>query len=179
MSDQDDKLDQNLDQDQDQDSFTPTHEEYDDAELLEQGQANAQALIIATVAYLQERGVPLDDWSAGIGRRFTAAWGAPEPWPAGEFLDAMLTNLRSLGAVVEWADLDDATVASATLSNLFDEEQCLLFGTSREDALNYLDATREIAAMRGLAWEWQSDGDDVQIKVRAADTASISSPMPG
>lgn len=173
MSDQDDRLDQ------DQDVFTPTHDEYDDAELLEQGQANAQALIIATVAYLQEQGISLEDWSAGIGRRFTAAWGAPEPWAAGEFLDAMLTNLRSLGAVVEWADLDDVTVASAMLSNLFDEEQCLLFGTSRNDALHYLNATREIAAMRGLVWEWQSDGDDVQIKVRADDTASVSPPMIG
>ena len=162
------------DHDDDQDHFAPTHNDYDDAELLEQGQANAQAVIIATVAYLQEQGVSLDDWSAGIGRRFTAAWGAPEPWAAGEFLDAMLTNLRSLGAVVEWADLDDATVASATLSNLFDEEQCLLFGTERADVLLYLDATREIAAQRGLAWEWQSDGDDVQIKVRADDTASTS-----
>ena len=162
------------DRDQDYDAFTPTHDEYDDAELLEQGQANAQAVIIATVAYLQERGVPLDDWAVGIGRRFTAAWGAPEPWAAGEFLDAMLTNLRSLGAVVEWADLDDPTVASATLSNLFDEEQCLLFGTERADALLDLDATRQIAAQRGLVWEWQSDGDDVQIKVRGADTASTA-----
>ena len=164
--------DQGQKPDQDQDAFQPTFDEYDDIELLEQGQANTQAVIIATVAYLQERGVSLDYWAAGIGRRFTAAWGAPEPWTAGEFLDAMLTNLRSLGAVVEWADLDDPTVASATLSNLFDEEQCLLFGTTREDALRYLDATQEIAAMRGLVWEWQSDGDDVQIKVRTEATAS-------
>ena len=161
--------------DNQQDAFTPSHNEYDDTELLQHGQANAQAVIIATVAYLQERGVPLDEWAAGMGRRFTAAWGAPEPWTAPEFLDAMLANLRSLGAEVEWADLDDPTVAAATLSGLFDEELCLLFGTERADVLHYLDATREIAALRGVVWEWQSDGDDVQIKVRAEGTASTGS----
>lgn len=150
--------------------FTPTYDDYDEVELMEQAQGNAQAVIIATVAWLQARGVPLDGWAAGIGQRFSAAWGDPEPWPANEFLDAMLTNLRSLGAVVEWADLADPTVAAATLSNLFIGEHCALFGTDRPHALAYLDATREIAAPRGLVWEWRADGDDVQVKVRAEGT---------
>ena len=152
---------------------TPTWDTYDDAELLEQARANAQALIIATVGALQEQGVSLDGWAAALGQRFASAWGAPEPWSASDFLDAMLANLRSLGAAVVWADLADPRVAAATVSGLFAEDLCLLFGTTHADALAYLDATKTIAAQRGLVWAWQSDGDDVQIKVRDADTASV------
>ena len=155
------------------DDATATWDTYDDAELLEQAQANAQAVIAATVGVLQERGVALDDWAAGLGQRFAAAWGAPEPWQAGEFLDAMLANLRSLGATVVWADLADPRVAAATVSGLFAEDLCLLFGTTHADALIYLDATKPIATQRGLVWEWQADGDDVQIKVRGAETESV------
>jgi hypothetical protein len=156
----------------DQDTFTPTYDTYEEFELLEQAQANAQAAVIATVAWLQEQGLSTAAWAAGLGRRFNVAWGAAEPWEAGEFLDAMLTNLQALGAEVVWADLADPRVAAATVTNLFEEEQCLLFGTTRQDALTYLDATTDIARARGLIWEWQTDGDDVQLKVRGAETSS-------
>ena len=81
------------------------HAEYSDAELLEQARNNAQALILATVAFLEERGVPPAEWAAAIGETFARGWGDPRPWDAGEFLDAMLTNLRALGAEVKEAQL--------------------------------------------------------------------------
>src|SRR5215208_4321785 len=81
------------------------HAEYSDAELLEQARGNAQALILATVAFLEERGIPAAEWAAAIGETFARGWGDPRPWDAGEFLDAMLTNLRALGAEVSEAEL--------------------------------------------------------------------------
>ena len=80
------------------------HAEYSDAELLEQARDNAQALILATVAFLQERDIPPAEWAAAIGETFARGWGDPRPWDAGEFLDAMLTNLRALGAEVKQAE---------------------------------------------------------------------------
>ena len=81
------------------------HAEYSDAELLEQARDNAQALMLATVAFLEERGIPPEEWAAAIGETFARGWGDVRPWDAGEFLDAMLTNLRALGAEVETVDV--------------------------------------------------------------------------
>ncbi len=156
--------------------FETSWDRHEEFEQLEQAQQNAQAVIIATVATLREQGVSLDGWAAGIGQRFSASWGEPEPWEANEFLDAMLSVLQALGAEIAWADLADPTVASATIAELFDDELCATFGTTRADVLTYLDATNGIAAPRGLAWEWQLDGDDVQVKVRRVETATTAGP---
>ena len=48
------------------------HAEYSDAELLEQARGNAQALILATVAFLEERArqpatIPLEDIERRLG----------------------------------------------------------------------------------------------------------------
>ncbi|HEV2530041.1 MAG TPA: hypothetical protein VGT61_16465 [Thermomicrobiales bacterium] len=156
--------------------FETSWDRHEEFEQLEQAQQNAQAVIIATVATLRDQGVPLDAWATGIGQRFSAAWGEPEPWDANEFLDAMLSILQALGAEVSWADLADPTVASATIAALFDDEICATFGTTRVNALTYLDATSGIAGPRGLVWEWQIDGDDVQVKVRRVETATTAGP---
>ncbi len=103
------------------------HAEYSDAELLEQARDNAQALILATVAFLQERGIPPAEWAAAIGETFARGWGDPRPWDAGEFLDAMLTNLRALGAEVKQAEFG-VDHAEATTTGFPDPELCALFG---------------------------------------------------
>ena len=79
-------------------SFEHGHAEYTDAELLEQARGNAQALILGTISFLKARGVSPEDWAAALGETFSRGWGDPRPWDAGEFLDAMLTNLRAFGA---------------------------------------------------------------------------------
>jgi hypothetical protein len=158
--------------DGERDPLAPTYEEFDDFELLTHTQANAQALVIATVAWLRERGIDPAEWGAGLGARFTTGWGEREPWPANEFLDAMLTNLVALGADVDTADLADETVAAATVTGLFPPEQCAAYGIDQRDALAYLDATRTIALDRGLVWEWDTDGDDVLLKVRSLGTGA-------
>lgn len=146
-----------------QDAFAPTHADYTPDELLEQAQGNARAAILATVAFLRETDVPLDAWATAIGQRFASAWGDPEPWDAHEFLDAMLANLRSLGAEVVTADLDTPERASATISGIFDNDECERFGTTRTDALVFLEATGVIAEERGITWSWDDDGDMVTL----------------
>src|SRR5688572_814504 len=108
-------------------TFAPTYADYDADELLEQAQANAQAALIATVAFLQERGIPLADWTAALGRTFALAWDEPEPWDADEFLDDILVNLRSLGAVVVAADLA-ADRSEAVTTGFPDPDLCDQFG---------------------------------------------------
>ncbi|MGH2617346.1 MAG: hypothetical protein ACRDJC_19105 [Thermomicrobiales bacterium] len=127
------------------------HADYTDAELLEQAWGNAQALILATMAFLEARGIPPAEWAAAIGETFSRAWGDPRPWDAGEFLDAMLTNLRALGAEVAQTELG-VDRAEATTSGFPDAELCALFGIEPSRAAVMHDAAAAIAAPRGLDW---------------------------
>ena len=130
------------------------HAEYSDAELLEQARANAQAVILATVAFREARGIPPREWADAIGHTFARGWGDPRPWDAGEFLDAMLTNLRSLGADVDTVEfgMDRAT---ATTTGFPDLELCALFAVDPARVAVFHDAAAVIAASRGLHWTWE------------------------
>jgi hypothetical protein len=140
------------------------HADYDAAELLEQAQANAQALLAGTVAFLAEQGVPAAAWAAALGERFGRAWGEPRPWDAAEFLDAMLTNYRALGAgiLVHRLDVDRA---EATIGPFPNPEVLASFGLAPDAADAFHDAPAAIAAPRGLFWRWVRDGEDVHFLV--------------
>ena len=130
------------------------HAEYSDTELLEQARGNAQALILATVTFLEKRGIPSAEWAMAIGETFARGWGDPRPWDAGEFLDAMLTNLRALGAEVKQADLG-VDHAEATTTGFPDPELCALFGVNPSHAVDFHAAAAAIATPRGLRWTWE------------------------
>ena len=135
------------------DGFAPSYEDYGPEELLEQAQANAQAALIATVAFLTERGVPLEHWTAALAARFDVAWDEPEPWDADEFLDAMLVNLRSLGAIVVSSNLAPAR-AEAVTTGFPDPERCVQLDADVATVARFHNATAPIAAARGLRWSW-------------------------
>ena len=139
-------------------AFVPSYADYSAEELLEQAQGNAGALLAATVAFLGEQGVDLDTWVQTLGRRFARAWGEAQPWDADEFLDAMLTNFRSLGATVVSADLRPER-AEAVTTGFPHPEHCALFGVDRALVARFNDATHEIAGERGLAWRWELEGE--------------------
>lgn len=134
------------------------HAEYSDAELLEQARGNAQALILATIGFLEARGIPPGEWATAIGETFSRGWGDPRPWDASEFLDAMLTNLRSLGAEVVAVELG-VDRAEATTSGFPDLELCDLLGVDPSQVGIFHEAAGAIAAPRGLRWTWVF-GDD-------------------
>ncbi|MBW3634191.1 MAG: hypothetical protein KY456_14300 [Chloroflexi bacterium] len=136
------------------------HAEYSDTELLEQARGNAQAVILATVAFLAERGIPPAEWAAALGETFARGWGDPRPWDAGEFLDAMLTNLRALGADVETVELG-VDRAMATTTGFPDPELCTLFAVDPSRVAVFHDAAVTIAASRGLRWTWELKPDGV------------------
>lgn len=136
------------------------HGAYTDAELLEQARANAQALILATIAFLEANGVPPHEWAAAIGGSFSRGWGDVRPWDAGEFLDAMLTNMRALGANVIEVTLD-VDRAEASTCGFPDPDLCALLGVDQSRAGAIHDAAAAIAAPRGLHWTWRLEADGV------------------
>jgi hypothetical protein len=134
-------------------------------ELLEQAQSNGQATIIATIAFLTEHKLPIADWTASLSRTFALAWDEPEPWDAGEFLDAMLTNFRSLGATVLASELNPDR-AEATTTGFPDPELCAIFGVDPALVAAFNDIPASLAAERSLSWEWFRSGDETRYAVR-------------
>jgi hypothetical protein len=138
------------------------HGDYTDGELLEQARANAQALVIATTKFLQEREIALEAWTGAIGCIFAQGWDEPRPWDAGEFLDAMLTNYRALGATVESVELAPDR-AEAVTSGFPDPDLCAVFDVDPALAARFHDAPAPIARDRNLDWTWTFDGERTRL----------------
>jgi hypothetical protein len=141
--------------------------EYTAEELLEQAQSNAQALILATALFLHQKGISLDEWTTSLGNTFALAWNDAQGWEAGEFLDAMLTNLRSLGATVLSSQLG-IDHAEAAITDFPDPSLCEFLSIDPALALRYNDAAKVIAAKVGLEWEWKRVRDRLHFVVRRA-----------
>lgn len=148
------------------------HAEYSEGELLEQARGNAQALILATLLFLRDEGISPERWAAALGATFSAGWGEPRPWDAGEFLDAMLTNLRSFGAEVVEVDLGVARATAAT-TGFPDPGLCQLLGVSREEAAVFHQAAAVIAAPRGLRWNITLGADGMTRYIVTRDEGEV------
>jgi hypothetical protein len=131
--------------------------DYSADHLLEQAQVNAQAAIMATALFLHQKGVSLDEWTGYLGKTFALAWSDAKPWEAGEFLDAVLVNLRALGATVHSAELG-IDRAEATIIGFPDFELCEFFSIDPALAARFNDATKVMAAKVGLIWDWKRTG---------------------
>jgi hypothetical protein len=155
--------------DDEQDEQPTGYDEDSTEELLEQSQSNGQATIIATIAFLTERKIPIADWTASLGRTFGLAWDEPEPWDAGEFLDAMLTNFRSLGATILTSTLEPDH-ADATATGFPDPELCAIFNVDPALVAAFNDIPASLAADRSLTWEWFRTGEETRYSVRRLTT---------
>jgi hypothetical protein len=140
------------------------HAEYTVEELLEQSQGNAASLLLATLSVLAERGITVDAWAAGVARVFARSWERDEPWSAAEFLDALLTNLRSLGATVAAVDLG-APEPSATIRDYPDDDLADALGVDVAFGEAMFHAGAHLADRLGLDLHWQREDDRVALRV--------------
>ena len=149
--------------------FQAEYQNDDAATLLQQVQANSQALILATMAFLRRNGVAVDDWARFLGEQFAKDWPEDGSFGADEFLDAMLTNLQGFGAMVistEFAP-DEST---ATISGFPSQALREAYGVDAGTAAVFQEAARQIARSQGLTWDWELDGETVTIAVRTEAT---------
>lgn len=136
--------------------------EYTDAELLDQAQLNAQALLLGTVALLREHPDILAAWRRGLADIFIRAWDAERAWSAAAILDALLTNYRSFGATVVEHDAgeDTVTAAIATLPDALLVEELQL---DSADIVELLMIGAAITEHLGGALDWTIDPDSGEI----------------
>ncbi len=137
-------------------------DDYTTEELLEQAQSNAQGTFIVTAAYLHARGLPVDEWAEGVGQIFVRGWDTSRPWDAAEFMDAMLTNFRAVGAEVIQTRFDPDR-SEATISGWPAPDLCAVFDVDPNLAARFHGVATPIAAALGLDWEWHRDGEETQL----------------
>lgn len=142
------------------------HADYTLGELLEQSQGNAASLLLATLSVLAERGISVDTWAAGVARVFARSWERGEAWSAVEFLDALLTNLRSLGATVTVVDLSSPE-PSATVRDYPDDALADALGVDAAFGEAMFHVGAQLARSLGLDLHWQREGDGVALRVTA------------
>jgi hypothetical protein len=157
-----------LDSDRDELEQPYGYAEYSNVDLLEQGQTNAQATIMATALFLHQRGVPLEEWTAFLGKTFAMAWSDSQPWEAGEFLDAILVNMRALGATIVSAELG-IDRAEAVISGFPNLALCELFSIDASLVARFNDTTRVLAEKIGMSWEWKRAGAQTRYTVTRDD----------
>ena len=123
----------------------------DELELL---RGSSLAIILATVRFLQQRGLDLSDWTTSLSRVFAAGWDTTEPWGPEEFMGAVLLNLEAFGAEAPVVEYDD-TMARARITRFPDVER--LEGMGLEDVPGHVlfDLFTEVARACGLVWTWE------------------------
>lgn len=142
------------------------HAEYTTEELLEQSQGNAASLLLATLSVVAERGMPVDEWAAAVARIFVRSWERDEPWSAAEYLDALLTNLRSLGATVASVDLASPE-PSATVRDYPDDALATALGVDPAFGEAMFHVGAHLARLLGLDLGWRREGESVALRVSA------------
>lgn len=127
-------------------------------ELLDLARANAQALIIATTSYLTQAGIPLEGWSGYLGQVFGNSWDDSMAGDPKQFLDAVLTNYKAIGAQVHSTKFE-AGRAEAVISGFPNAGLCEELDVDCTLAEAYNDAAAHVAERLGLTWWWgTSDG---------------------
>jgi hypothetical protein len=136
-------------------SFTPE-------EIADRGMDNFQHVLFGTIAYLEARGLSVEDWATFLGELFAPGWG--HGYSARDFMRRAALNVvsagaepRSLTGTDSWAECvvgnwpPDGKLASDRLSHYF--------GLSQEDADPFWEIFRPIAAYLGFHYEWHRESE--------------------
>lgn len=71
--------------------------EFSTEDLLSQAQGNATAFVLATTAYMKERGLETDEYVAFFGGQFAPGWEEMRSQPVLEVARSAATNAVSIG----------------------------------------------------------------------------------
>ena len=106
--------------------------EFTPEDLLSQAQGNATAIALATIAYLKERGLAIDEYFEFVGQQFAPSWEELRGQPVADVARTAALNMVSVGGtlrslqgndtraevlIAEWPTDDDLSELRLTLSD--------------------------------------------------------------
>jgi hypothetical protein len=127
-------------------------------ELLSYAQGNATAFALATIAYLKEHGLSVDDYVRFFGSRFAPGWEELRAQPATAVARAAAMNAVSVGGVLRSLSGDEAR-AEVIIEGWPDEEISGTLGLERSDGEAMWDSFEPIMEHLDIHYSWRPEED--------------------
>src|SRR5215210_906822 len=127
-------------------------------ELLSYAQGNATAFALATIAYLKEQGLSVDDYVRFFGRRFAPGWEELRSEPLAAVARAAALNAVSVGGILRSLSGDEAR-AEVVIEGWPDEEISGTLGLERTDGEAMWDSFEPIMEHLGIRYSWGHEED--------------------
>jgi hypothetical protein len=122
-------------------------------ELLSYAQGNATAFVIATIAYLKEQGLAVDDYVRFFGSRFAPGWEELRDQPVVAVARTAAMNAVSVGGVLRSRSRDEER-AEVIIEGWPDEEISGVLGLERSDGEVMWDSFEPIMEHLGIHYSW-------------------------
>jgi hypothetical protein len=136
-----------------EDTFDPEETE----ELLDHAEENLAGVILATVAFFKDRGIPVSEWVSFVGSRFAPTWEEVKGKGARDVARLVALNSTASGGHVHSVEGNEAR---AELSITWpDAEDLAHFGLTRADVDPVMAVYTPIMAHIGIKFEVSRSGD--------------------
>ncbi len=122
-------------------------------ELLSYAQGNATAFVLATIAYLKQQGLAVDDYVRFFGSRFAPGWEELRDQPVLAVARTAAMNAVSVGGILRSLSGDEER-AEVIIEGWPDEEISGVLGLERSDGEVMWDSFEPIMEHLGIHYSW-------------------------
>ena len=130
-------------------------------ELLSYAQGNATAFVLATIAYLKEHGMSVDDYVRFFGSRFAPGWEEMRRQPLTAVARTAAMNAVSVGGTLRSLSGDE-TRAEVIIEGWPDEEISGTLGLERGDGEAMWDSFEPIMELLDIRYSWRHEEDGAE-----------------
>jgi hypothetical protein len=127
-------------------------------ELLPYAQGNATAFVLATIAYLKEHGMAVDDYVRFFGSRFAPGWEELRNEPLTTVARTAAMNAVSVGGTLRSFSGDEER-AEVIIEGWPDEEILEVLGLERGDGEAMWDSFEPIMTHLDIRYSWGHEED--------------------
>ena len=136
--------------------------EFTTEELLSYAQGNATAFALATIAYLKERDLAVDDYVRFFGRKFAPGWEELRTEPALAVARTAALNAVSVGGELRSLSGDEER-AEVLIEGWPDEEISGVLGLERSEGEAMWDSFEPIMEHLDIGYSWQREDGAVRL----------------
>ena len=127
-------------------------------ELLSYAQGNATAFVLATIAYLKQQGLAVDDYVRFFGSRFAPGWEELRDEPLTAVARTAAMNAVSVGGTLRSFSGDEER-AEVIIEGWTDEEILEVLGLERGDGEAMWDSFEPIMTHLDIRYSWGHEED--------------------
>jgi hypothetical protein len=136
----------------------PANTRFTTDDLLSYAQGNATAFVLATIAYLKQEGMAVDDYVRFFGRRFAPGWEELRSEPVRVVARTAAMNAVSVGGTLRSLSGDEEH-AEMIIEGWPDEEISGVLGLERSDGEVMWNSFELIMEHLGIRYSWRHEED--------------------